>query len=368
MHGVRGVGMKRRMLRSSLLVAASLAVVACKTVETPPPTPPKPVEAAPAPVAAPTPPPEPKVELAAAPALPALPAGLPAVTAPEDNPTTPEKAELGWKLFYDKRLSKDGSMACAQCHHLDKAFTTGNALDAKVGGALNVRNAPTMLNLGYHSTWYWDGRMPTLEACSNAAWKGQLGADPAAAAAALNAVPVYKAMFVRAFGEPATATNVPKALAAWFRTLNTGNSPWDKAQAGDKKALSAQALEGQKLFTSKGCVGCHVPPLFTDFDFHAVGLGTDPGRKDATKADADAGKFKTPSLRNVALTAPYFHDGSAKTLDEAIAFMAKGGNPTPNASPKLKAQKLSAKEAAALKAFLEALTGEATYTAEPTLP
>ncbi len=348
--------------------ALALAVFAsCKTVETPPPAlPEKPAAVVAEP--APQPPPAPKVELPAAPALPALPVGLPPVTAPQDNPTTPEKAELGWKLFFDPRLSKDGSMACAACHHIDKAYTSGNALDTKVGGAVNVRNAPTMLNLGYHASWYWDGRMPTLEAVSNAAWKGQLGADPATVAITLNAVPVYRAMFERAFGEPATATNVPKAFAAWFRALNSGSSPWDKAQAGDAKALSAQAKEGQKVFAAKGCITCHVPPLFTDYDFHNVGLGADPGRKDATKADADLGKFKTPSLRNVALTAPYFHDGHAKTLDEAIVLMAQGGHANPNLSPKLTAQKVTVKEMAALKAFLLSLTGESTYTTEPALP
>ena len=181
-------------------------------------------------------------------------------------------------------------------------------------------------------------------------------------------MPVYKAMFERAFGEPATPDNVPKAFAAFFRALNSGNSPWDRAQAGDKAALSAEAADGFKVFAAKGCANCHSPPLFTTYEYENVGIGDDPGRKDATKADADLGKFKTPSLRNVALTAPYFHDGSGKTLEEAIALMAKGGNKNPNLSTRLKAQKLSAKEGKALKAFLESLTGESTYAAEPTLP
>jgi cytochrome c peroxidase len=150
--------------------------------------------------------------------------------------------------------------------------------------------------------------------------------------------------------------------------LNSGNSAWDRAQGGDKKAMTPEATEGYKVFNAKGCATCHVPPLFTHFDFENVGIGDDPGRKDATKSDEDTGKFKTPSLRNVALTAPYFHDGSGKTLEDAIALMAKGGNPNPNLSKKLKAQKLSPKEAKALKAFLESLTGESTYTTEPTLP
>lgn len=360
-------GMTR--LRSLVLVVVS-AFAACKTAETPKPvTPaPAPVAEAPKPATPPAPPPEPKVELPAVKALPALPVGMVEPKAPAENPVTAEKAELGWFLFFEPRLSKDGSMACAQCHHTDKAYTSGNALDAKVGGAMNKRNAPTMVGLGFHSSWYWDGRMATLEAVSNAAWKGQLGADPAAVVAGLNAVPVYKAMFVRAFNEPATVDNVPKALATFFRTLNTGNSAFDKDAAGDKAALSKDAKAGKELFSKGGCVSCHVPPLFSDFAFHGIGIGDDAGRMDATKEEKDKGLFKTPGLRNVALTAPYFHDGSAKTLDEAIALMAKGGNKVPTQDPLLKPVKWNAKQLAQVKAFLESLNGELTYPDAPKLP
>lgn len=354
-------------MRTPLLCAllSCWSIAACKTAETPAPAPATLVEA-PSPAAALAP--EPVVALAPSPALPKTPVGLADAPANETNPTTADKVALGWQLFFDPRLSKDGSMACAACHHPDKAYTTGQAVDAKVGGALNTRNAPSMLNLAFHPTFYWDGRMPTLEAVSSAAWKGQLGADPATVAAALNAVPVYRASFVRAFNEPASADNVPKALAAWLRVLQNGNSAYDRFVAGDQKALTKEAQQGLTLFTTKGCVTCHLPPLFTDLDFHHVGIGDDPGRKDATKADADLGRFKTPSLRNVALTAPYFHDGRTATLEEAISYMASGGGNKPNLDPKLKAQKLSPKEAKALKAFLESLTGESTFTAAPTLP
>lgn len=345
-----------------ILLTAVLSLVACKKPDAAPPAPP------PAPVKPAEPPPAPKVELPEAPALPAMPLGLAAVASPAENPTTAERAELGWFLFFDKRASKDGSMACENCHHIDKAYTSGEGVDAKVGGGLNKRNAPSMLNLGTHPSFYWDGRMPTLEAVSNAAWKGQLGADPAEVVKRLNEIPQYKARFERAFGEPATPENVPRAYAAFFRALNNGNSPWDKALAGDKAALSKDAQAGEKLFTAKGCIACHTPPLFTNLDFENIGIGTDEGRKDATKADADVGRFMTPSLRNVALTAPYFHDGSVKTLDEAIEFMAKGGNKNPNLSAKLKPQKVSKKEIAQIKAFLESLTGESTYATAPTLP
>jgi cytochrome c peroxidase len=347
---------------SLVLFAGLVGVASCKTAE------PKPsVDRAAEPsIDAGTAPP-PAVVLAEAPPLPARPAGLPDAAAPAENPTTAEKAELGFKLFFDKRLSKDGSMACAACHHLDKAYTSGAALDAKVGGALNKRNAPSMVNLAYHPSFYWDGRMPTLEAVSAAAWKGQLGADPAVVAAALNEVPEYKASFARAFGSSATAETVPQALAAWFRSLQSGNSAWDKAQAGDATAVSPDAKAGSKLFASKGCVTCHVPPLYTDGAFHNLGIGDDAGRRDATKDEADTGKFKTPSLRNVALTGPYFHDGHVATLDEAITLMSAGSK-RKGVDPLFKSVKLTAKEKSALKAFLESLTGESTYSTAPALP
>ncbi len=316
------------------------------------------------------PPPPPAPTLAPAAPIPALPAGLPEVKAPQDNPLSPEKVELGFQLFFDKRLSKDGSMSCESCHHLANGWTSAQALDAKVGGGMNTRNAPSMLNLGTHPFFYWDGRMPTLEAVSAAAWKGQLGADPAENAKALNAQPTTKALFDRAFGTTtgATAENVPMALASFFRALGNGNSPWDRFTAGDKTAMSKEAQAGWTLFQKAGCVTCHLPPLFTDLDFHALGVNDDAGRKNATKLDADQGKFKTPSLRNVALTGPYLHDGSAKTLPDAVAFMAKGGNVKPGSDPKLKPVKLSKKDAANLEAFLNALTGESNFTAAPAQP
>ena len=310
-----------------------------------------------------------KVRLPPAPAVPRTPAGLGELKAPDDNPTTAEKVDLGYRLFFDKRLSKDDSMACEGCHHIDKAYSSGQALDPKVGGKMNTRNAPSMLNLGYYSTFYWDGRMPTLEACSDAAWKGQLGADPRPVADKLNAIPQYKAMFVRAFGGDlgATTEDVPKALAAFLRALRSGNSRWDRFMAGDKKALSQQAQDGWETFRKSACTECHVPPFLSDSDFHSAGIGEDPGRKDATKVDADANKFKTPSLRNVALTAPYFHDGRAATLDEAIMLMV-GGGLKPGSDPKLSLVELSPQEVANIKAFLESLTGESTFKRAPKLP
>jgi cytochrome c peroxidase len=360
------VYMKVRMARSLLLFVSLAVAASCKTTRVAP-APSEPDDES-AQTSAPEERQESAVDLPAPPALPPLPLGLQSVPVPESNPTSPEKVELGWMLFFDTRLSKDGSMACVECHRIDKAYTSGNALDGKVGGASNTRNSPSVLNVGSLTSFYWDGRMPTLEAVCNAAWKRQLGADPPAVAEKLNQVQIYRAMFIRAFGEQATAANIPLALAGFLRELSSGNSPWDRFNAGEASALTREAQDGLKLFQSKGCTGCHVPPLFTDGDFHNAGIGADPGRRDATKADADTGKFKTPSLRNVALTAPYFHDGHAATLDEAIELMVGGGIPNPRLDPNLKARKTSARELKALKAFLTALTGESTFTRAPALP
>jgi cytochrome c peroxidase len=301
-------------------------------------------------------------------AVPPRPPQFPAFEAPKDSPLTPETVALGRQLFFDPALSKDKSQSCSSCHLPDKAWTSGNALDPKVGGAMNKRNTPTVLNLAFHTSFYWDGRMPTLEAVSNAAWKGQLGADPAAIATALNARPAVKASFQTAYGEDATADNIPRALASFLRALTNANSAFDKAQAGDKKAMSAPAKQGFEVFKKAGCINCHLLPLFSDLDFHNAGIGSDKpeaerdhGRKDATKKDEDEGKFKTPSLRNVALTGPYFHDGSAKTLEQAIDVMAAGGVKNPLLDAKLTPQKLTPAQKAQLKAFLESLTGTSSF-------
>ncbi len=314
-------------------------------------------------------------KLPPAPPIPDTPIFLPAVEEPPDNPTTPEKVWLGYQLFFDKRLAKDGSMSCESCHHPDLAWTSGNPTDPKVGGGANKRNAPTMENVAYYHSFYWDGRAPTMEAVSAAAWKGQLGADPDAVAAKLNAIVAYRAQFQRAFKEDATGKNVPTALAAFLRALKTGNAPWDKFEQGEGDAVSMEARRGYRVFQKARCTLCHVPPLYTDAEFHNVGVGYDKpeaerdhGRMDATKDPKDDGKFKTPTLRDIAKTAPYFHDGSVSSLSDAVDFMLKGGIKNPNRDEKLKPNRLSARDRKALQAFLESLTGTPTYTKAPELP
>jgi len=314
-------------------------------------------------------------KLPPAPPIPDTPVFLPAVEESSDNPTTAEKVWLGYQLFFDKRLSKDGSMSCESCHHPELAWTSGKAVDPKVGGAMNKRNAPTMENVAYYQSFYWDGRSPTMEAVSAAAWKGQLGASPDEIAPKLNAVVAYRAQFQRAFKEDATGKNIAMALASFLRALKTGNAPWDKYEQGDKGAVGRTVQRGYRVFQNARCTLCHVPPLYTDSQFHNVGLGwekpeadRDHGRMDATKDSKDDGKFKTPTLRDVARTGPYFHDGSVKSLSEAIDYMVKGGTKNPNLDEKLKPAKLSARDRQALQAFLESLTGTPTFTKSPELP
>jgi cytochrome c peroxidase len=311
------------------------------------------------------------------PPIPETPPFLPAVEESQDNPTNPEKVALGYKLFYDKRLSRDGSMSCESCHHPDQAYTSGNPVDARVGGSMNKRNAPTMENVAYHQNgYYWDGRTATMEAVCAAAWKGQLGVDkPDEVAARLNAVMAYRAEFQRAFKSDASAKNVPLALASFLRALKTGNAPFDKFEQGEKAAISREARRGSQVFQTARCTLCHVPPLYTDSQFHNAGIGSDKpedkrdhGRMDATKDKADDGKFLTPSLRDVAKSAPYFHDGSAKTLSDAVDRMLAGGVKNPNLDEKLKRSKISSRDRRALLAYLESLTGQNTFPKAPDLP
>jgi cytochrome c peroxidase len=298
---------------------------------------------------------------------------LPPVPASADNPSTPDKIALGKQLFFDKRLSRDGSAACESCHQRDKGWTDGRAFSPRVGGEINSRHTPTMYNVGYLKALYWDGRAATLEANTLAAWRAQMGADPAVIAGRLAAISAYAAQFQRAFGGPPTQDSIVRALAAYLRTLNSGDSPWDRYEKGDRRAISLEAYEGYQLFTGKGqCVVCHAPPLYTDGLFHNIGLEhgkakPDPGRFTVSKEVRDTSAFKTPTLRSVAISGPYFHDASAATLEEAVRYMVSGGKPDPNKDPLLRKVELTDGEIAKIVAFLRALTSDEPLV-PPTLP
>ena len=298
---------------------------------------------------------------------------LPAPPDPPDNPTTPEKAALGKKLFFDPRLSGDGSMACQGCHYRHLGWTDALPLSRKVGGGMNTRHTPSVYNTGYYTSWYWDGRAKTLEGQVTAAWKAQIGAEPAKAAAVIAAIPGYQVEFRKVFGSAPDADNIVKALAAFLRTLNSGEAPWDRHAAGDKTAVSADAQAGHELFVGKaGCATCHQPPLYSDNRFHNIGLeadkaNPDPGRYAVTKDLQDRSAFKTPTLRSVGISGPYFHDGSVANLEQAVRYMASGGKADAHKSTLLVDHKLSDQEIRQLVAFLHTLTSEEHFQ-PPTLP
>lgn len=312
----------------------------------------------------------------AAPPLPATPEGLPELKTPADNPLTAEKVMLGKQLFFDKRLSKDGSASCETCHVPEKGWTDGKALSTKVGGAANTRHSPTLINVGYNDLWYWDGRSDTLEKQIEAAWKGQMGADPATIAKALAQIPLYQVEFKAIFNSDPTPEAIVKAIGSFVRTIRSGGSPWDQHEKGDKKAASDGAARGWELFRNKaGCAACHAPPAYTDNGFHNVGIGydkpePDQGRGKVAKDEKLDGAFKTPTLRSVTTHAPYFHDGRAATIEEAVDYMLSGGIKDKNKTldAKVKPVKLSAKEREDLLAFVKALEAPAAPFERPKLP
>ena len=243
--------------------------------------------------------------------IPAKPrvSGLPPVVSPADNPTTPEKVALGAMLWIDPRLSGSGKTACTSCHLRDKGWTDGLVLSKRDNGDMNTRHTPTVYDVGYLSSWYWDGRATTLEAQVLAAWRAQLSADPVKAAAAIAAVPGYASEFQKAFGVPPSQDNIVKALAAWLRANVNGLSPWDRYELGKGRAVSKEAKAGYAIFMGKArCSTCHTPPTYTDGKFHNVGLEAgkakpDLGRTVQSKHLEDTSAFKTPTLRSVAISA-----------------------------------------------------------------
>ena len=303
------------------------------------------------------------------------PLGLESVqlTTSADNPLTEAKAALGKQLFFDARLSGSGKMSCSSCHLPELAFTDSKRFSTKDDGKDNGRNSPTMYNVGYLENLYWDGRAKGLEANVLAAWKAQIGGVPGDAAKRLLENDTYKKAFAEAFGAEPSETTVVHALASFLRTLRSGDSAFDRAAAGDAKALTEDAKKGQELFLGKaGCVTCHMPPLFTDRLYHNVGIGMGAEQPDvgAAKPTGDAtktGAFKTPTLRDVAKTAPYFHDGSVATLREAVVLMASGGIANAHKDPLALDRKLNDAEIDQLVAFLESLTGNQKFVA-PSIP
>ncbi len=303
---------------------------------------------------------------------------------PADNPMTAAKVELGKQLFYDRRLSGDGTRSCYDCHLAEHGLTDGKP---KAVGAYNAplpRSSPTLWNIGYHSEFYWDGRSKSLEAQAKAAWSGgNMGVTGKEGrpsmeeiCAKLNQIPGYRKQFQAVFNQDATPDNAAKAMAAFERTIVANKSAWIRFREGDEKAFSPAARRGWKVFSSEekaNCVKCHDGLLLTDQQYHNVGIAMsdekpDVGRFTVTKVEKDTGAFKTPTLLDIAKSAPYFHNGSAAKLDEAVDVMLGGGKQNKYLdTANLKPVKLTAREKQDLLAFLRALSVTYTVT-KPTLP
>ncbi len=311
------------------------------------------------------------------------PLGLPALPVPEDNPVTAEKVALGRRLFYDKRLSADDSVACASCHDPLLGFTDGKVHSIGVGGKLGKRNAITLINAAFDPVQFWDGRAPSLEAQVSTPMEDpeEMNQPHAVTVKKLQKDPSYHEQFQAAFGPgPITIGKIEKAIASFERMLISGDSPFDRYQfGGDKMALTPAAVRGLAIFQDPhrgNCATCHTIDrqyaLFTDGKFHNTGVGvnaegelTDLGRYAETKLDSVKGAFKTPSLRNVAETAPYMHDGSLKTLKDVVDFYAGGGNSNPYLDKDMKTIQLSASDRADLVEFLKSLSGTMPVNSGP---
>ncbi len=308
--------------------------------------------------------------------VPTPPVAFGVVPVPADNPITPEKVALGRQLYYDSRLSVDDSRSCYSCHVCENGLTDGKPVAEGALGKKLTRSSPSLWNIAYHTELYWDGRSPSLEKQALAAWTGgNMGAKADEAAAKINAIEGYRSQFQQVFGADATPDNVVQAIASYERTyLFCSDTAYDRWQSGDQSAVSDAAKRGAELFVAKaGCGNCHSGTLFTDMKYHNVGIGLDKpepdlGRHRVTNADADKGAFKTPSLRDITKSAPYFHDGSVATLKEAVDLIVSGGIDNPNIDRvNLKPTNLTEEEKADLIEFLKALECPCPLQA-PSLP
>jgi len=319
---------------------------------------------------------------------------------PADNPTTPEKAKLGELLFFEQRLSGDGSTPCSKCHDPKQGWGTTDDLSIGYPGTQHFRNSHTVLNTGHLKKYFWEGRATSLEAQAGGAAGGQSAGNLQfdIGEARMRQVPEYREMFMKVFGELPTWDNAARAIAAFQRTLNSDPKvvPFDRYMNGDKSAMTPQQVKGMELFKGKAnCIACHDGMMFTDEDHHNLGLPRNPAFDDdplrqielrfrmksngiqnynevdedlglymATHRTQDIGRFRTEKLRESKHTAPYMHNGVFSTLEEVVEFYDKGGEEPGKfkgvKDPLMKPLELTADEKKALVAFLEALSSPET--------
>ncbi|MBL9080273.1 MAG: c-type cytochrome [Planctomycetales bacterium] len=307
-----------------------------------------------------------------------VPLGLDPLPVPADNPMTAAKVELGKQLYFDPRLSYDGTISCATCHDPAKGWSNGEQFGVGIKGQKGGRSAPTVLNAAYFPLQFWDGRAEQLEGQALGPIQNpiEMGHTLEACVECINGIEGYKKQFQEVFGTEVTSDGIAKAIAAFERTILSGDSAYDRHQAGNEKALSASAKRGMEIFFNKGhCSACHAGANFSDAAFHNIGVGMDKdkpdeGRQAISKMLGDRGSFKTPGLRDIARSAPYMHDGSLKTLEEVVEHYNKGGIANPQLDEEIFPLNLTAEEKADLVAFLKDGLASSSYplVAPPKLP
>lgn len=307
-----------------------------------------------------------------------VPSGLPPISHPADNPATEAKIELGRQLYFDPRLSIDDTVSCASCHDPKKGWSNGEQFATGVKGQKGGRNAPSIINSAYSPFQFWDGRAMHLEGQALGPIQNpiEMALKLDDLIVKLNKIPGYKKQFQAVFKTDATPDAIAKSIAAFERTVLSGGAPYDKSVAGDTSALSPAAQRGMKVFFNKGhCSACHSGPSFTDQGFHNIGVGMDAEKPDlgrfvVTKVEGDKGSFKTPTLREIARSGPYMHDGRFTTLAQVVDFYDRGGTPNPQLDEEIYPLKLTAEEKADLVKFLEEGLASPNYplVAPPKLP
>jgi cytochrome c peroxidase len=304
-----------------------------------------------------------------------IPEGWPEPVISDDKALTSERILLGRHLFFDPVLSADSSISCASCHKPALAFADSVAVSAGVHGQLKgFRNTPTLFNVAWYPYFFAEGGVPDLELLSVAPMQTETEMDfnTGKAVRRLERNSEYVRLFNEAYGRNPDTYSLTRALAAFQRSLISGNSRYDQFIRGDSAMLSAREIRGMKLFFSDraGCSDCHSGFLFTDFGFYNLGhySNSDPGRFRLTSAEADRGKFKTPTLRNIALTAPYLHDGSIPTLDSLMRFYNSGGGKGSGKDRRIHPLRLGDGELKDMIAFLKTLTDSSALTDPNYLP
>ena len=286
---------------------------------------------------------------------------------PEDNPVTVAKVRLGKRLFGDKLLSRDRSLACKGCHQPKKAFTDGRAKAVGVYGRQGPRRVPSLVNRAYGRAFFWDGRTSTLEeqVVKPIESESEMDLTVDEAVERLQGKKRYRRLFQQAFGREPNGEDLARALASYVRTIYSGDSPFDRYIYGDRDALTEQQRRGLRAFRGKGnCTACHIGPTFSDEEFHNTGVAwregelQDEGRFAITGEEDHKGAFKTPTLREVTRTAPYMHDGSLATLENVIDFYSDGGRKNPHLDEEIRPVKFTEQEKNDLLAFLRTLSGK----------